>query len=175
MGLAMTERLMLSSSVGPDELRSRVALHGGLTGGRFVAGQEQVRDQLANLGRHRLGDVMTSTAFVDIIEPMIAACHRLKVNPEDVYGAGRDTLEALLQAMPSRWVERELRRARQSNPQQPWAGNDLNDITALSITIPYCDVVVTERQWSAVINTRKINRRFNTTVLRDVRDLVYDA
>jgi hypothetical protein len=75
------------------------------------------------------------------------------------------------EAMPSRWVEKELRRLRQSNPQKRWEGNDLNDVTALSIVVPYCDVVITERSWTAMLNSQKISRRFNTQVLHDLREL----
>jgi len=46
-----------------------------------------------------------------------------------------------------------------------------NDVTALSIAVPYCDVVITERSWAAMINDQKINRRFNTQVLHDLREL----
>ena len=175
VGRAIAERSMLSGNGGPDDVRSTVAAHGRRTGDRFVAGQELVRDQLGILGRHRLNDVMTGTALGDIATPVIGACRRLGIDPNDVFGASRETLEKLVFAMPSRWVEQELRRARQSNPQQPWASNDLNDITALAIIIPYCDVVITERQWVGVITTRKINHRFGTTMLRDVRELSYDA
>jgi hypothetical protein len=172
-GQAALERLVLGNIGGPDGLRSAVALHGRTTGEQFVAGQHLVRDEIARLGRHRLDDAMTGTALGDIAQPIIAACERLNISPDDVFGAHRDTLHALIEAMPSRWVERELRRARQSNPQSRWESNDLNDVTALSIAVPYCRVVVTERQWAGVINTRKINRRFGTVVTHDLRDLPY--
>jgi hypothetical protein len=173
LGQAALERMVLGNIGGPDGLRSGVALHGRLTGEQFVAGQHMVRDELARLGRHRLDDAMTGTALGDIATLIIAACERLDLDPDDVFGADRDTLYALIDAMPSRWVERELRRARQSNPQSRWEGNDLNDVTALSVAVPYCDAVVTERQWAGVINTRKINRRFDTVVTHDLRELSY--
>lgn len=142
-----------------------------LSGGRFAQGQEDVRDQLAALGRHRLGDVMTATSIVDILDPLMQIAKKLDVDLGPVFDRGAEALEPLIAAMPSRWVERELRRARQSNPQKRWEANDLNDVIALSIAVPYCDVVVTERSWTGITNTRRINQPFQTKVIRDLREL----
>jgi len=73
--------------------------------------------------------------------------------------------------IPSRWVECEMRRLRHANPQKQWEGNDLNDVMALSVAVPYCDVVVTERQWAHFVGVAKLDRRFNTTVISDLRRL----
>ena len=145
--------------------------HMRLTGTKFVYGQNTVRDRLGELGRHRLGDMMTATAIVDIVDPLLATAERLAVDLERLFDSGPALITRFLEAMPSRWVEKELRRLRQSNPQKRWEGNDLNDVTALSIAVPYCDVVITEGSWTAMINNQKINRRFNTQVLRNLREL----
>lgn len=65
----------------------------------------------------------------------------------------------------------ELRRVRLRNPQQPWKRNDLNDLLFLSIAVPYCDVVVTERQWARHINQLGLAQQHGTTVLHDLTDL----
>ncbi len=64
-----------------------------------------------------------------------------------------------------------MRRLRHANPQKQWEGNDLNDVMALSVVVPYCDVVVTERQWAHSVGVAKLDRRFNTTVISDLRKL----
>ncbi len=156
--------------VGRD-MRMKLNGHMRLTGDEFVSGQNSVRDSLAEIGRHRLGHLMTGTAIVDILDPLEEAAHGLGVDLNRLYDRGREALEPLIDAMPSRWVERELRRLRQSNPQKRWEGNDLNDVTALAISVPYCDVVITERGWSAMINDGKVNKRFDTRVLADLRRL----
>jgi len=38
----------------------------------------------------------------------------------------------------------ELKRAAHRNRQTKWKSNDLIDIDAMSLAVPYCDVVVTE-------------------------------
>lgn len=145
--------------------------HMRLTETKFVDGQNTVRDRIEELGHQRLGDMMTATAIIDIIDPLLAIAERLAVDLERLFDGSPTLITHFLEAMPSRWVEKELRRIRQSNPQKRWEGNDLNDVTALSITVPYCDVVITERSWTAMINNQKINRRFNTQVLHDLREL----
>jgi hypothetical protein len=66
----------------------------------------------------------------------------------------------------------KLRSQRQANPQKPWEGNDLNDVIALSIAVPYCDVVVTEKSWASLVNAAKVGKRFDTLVTRDLKDVV---
>ena len=58
------------------------------------------------------------------------------------------------------------------NRQQPWTKCDLNDdVLALSIAVPYCDIVVTERQWARHINQLGLAERYGTTVLHDLAEL----
>lgn len=143
----------------------------GLTGDKFVEGQRVVRDKLSTLGRHHLQDLMIATAFMDIIDPIAQVADRLGIRLNEVLDRDRDGLCTLLTKISSRWVEMQLRRVRQSNPQQGWDSHDLNDVTALSIALPYCDVIGTERSWTGLINTNKISQPFGTSVINDLRDL----
>lgn len=158
----------------PDEMRFALNDVKNLTDDRFVSGQNYVANEISKLGRGRLDDVMLATAFADIIDPLRAAARELAVSlDDDILDRGR--MGTLIDHMPSRWVEMMLRRQRQANPQKAWHGNDLNDVTALAIAVPYCDVVVTERSWSAMLNAAKVPQRFDTLVtphLQDVIDLL---
>lgn len=171
-GTAIFEEMLLAAVV-PDGMPDsmRLVLHDfkNLTDARFVQGQERVADFLQQVGRHRLEDLMLRTAFEDIRAPLREAATRVGVDAEQLSYNGR----ALIEAMPSRWVEMKLRHQRQANPQKVWEGNDLNDVTALAIAVPYCDMVVTERSWSAMLAAAKVPERFGTTVtprLQDVAD-----
>ncbi|SDJ02309.1 hypothetical protein SAMN05444157_1330 [Frankineae bacterium MT45] len=170
-GQAALEILTLADYPTGSDVRMKLNDHTRLNGDKFVKGQNDVRDSLDQIGRHRLGDMMIATAVTDILDLLLATCQRLEVDPNPLFDGGATTLGPFLEAMPSRWVEMQLRRVRQSNPQKAWEGNDLNDVSALSIAIPYCDIVVTEKSWTGMINTRKINRPFGTVVVRDLRDL----
>lgn len=158
----------------PDEIRLVLSDVKSVTDDTFVSGQEYVAARINELGRNRLDGVMLGTAFADIIDPLITAAQELGVSlGDDIFDAGRMT--SLIKHMPSRSVEMALRRQRQANPQKAWHGNDFNDVTALAIAVPYCDVVVTERSWSAMLNDAKVPQRFGTLVtprLEDVIDLL---
>ncbi len=80
-------------------------------------------------------------------------------------------MQEFLKGVPSRWITRELRRVRHRNPQQPWHPHDLNDVNALSVAVPYCDVVVTERQWATHLTDLGLAEQYGPTVLHDLSGL----
>lgn len=48
---------------------------------------------------------------------------------------------------------------------RPWRPNDIHDIDALSVAIPYCDIVVTERHFHPQVSKTALAGRFNTMML----------
>lgn len=150
-----------------DQIRAVIRQHQVETDNKFVTGQELVRDKIKELGRHRTPEVMLASTIADIRVPLARAAYRLGIPIEEFADLGR--LAEVVHHAPSRWVEMELRRVRQANPEKSWEGNDLNDVIALAVAIPYCDVVVTERSWTSLINAARIADRFGTKVTRDVR------
>jgi hypothetical protein len=171
IGSTVMEFGILAGSPSSEKTRLALSEHMRLTGSMFACGQQELRDRVAELGRGRLEDVMTATAIADIHGPLLAVCARLGVDPGRLLAAGAEVLGPLVGAIPSRWVEREMRRLRHANPQKRWEGNDLNDVMALSIAVPYCDVVVTERQWVNFADRAELGRRFNTAVINDLPKL----
>ncbi len=111
---------------------------------------------------------MLATAYTDIREPLARASMELGVTPDRI----ADNFRQILEAIPSRWVEMKLRHQRQANPQKAWQGSDLNDVTALAIAVPYCDVVVTERSWSSMLSAAKVPQRAETTMTASLQDVV---
>jgi hypothetical protein len=111
---------------------------------------------------------MLAAAFADICEPLTLTATELGITADQL----ADNAAEIIDQIPSRWVEMKLRTQRQANPQKVWEGNDLNDVLALSIAVPYCDVVVTEKSWAALVNAAKVGERFDTWVTRDLEDVV---
>jgi hypothetical protein len=164
---AAFETLILAGGV-PEIARLRLHDHKNLTDDRFVQGQRSVAGWIEELGRRRLEDIMLATAFADIGGPLARAATELGITAEQL----ADNARAIIEAIPSRWVEMKLRHQRQANPQKVWEGNDLNDVTALAIAVPYCDVVVTERSWASLVNAAKVGDRLDTLVTRSLQDVV---
>lgn len=165
------ERVILAGATPdgmPDDRRIVLNDIKNSTDNRFVDGQRNVADVLKSLGRGRLNDVMVATAIADIIGPLLRISEQLGVDFNDII----DRMTHLVEAMPSRWVEMRLRQARQANPQKEWSGNDLNDVTALAIAVPYCDIVVTEKSWAAMLTNEKVPARFGHVVTASLDELV---
>ncbi len=83
----------------------------------------------------------------------------------------RQSARSLARAMPSTEVSIELKTAWHRNRDKEWTANDIYDIDAMSIAVPYCDVVVTEKACHHVLNAARLGERMHTALLRDLRDL----
>src|SRR5581483_10193729 len=55
----------------------------------------------------------------------------------------QQSARAFVRAMPSTEVSIELKTAWHRNADKVWTANDIYDIDAMSLAVPYCDVVVT--------------------------------
>jgi hypothetical protein len=74
--------------------------------------------------------------------------------------------------LPSRRVAARMYVQYVKNHSVNWKINDLRDVAALSLAIPYCDMVVTDRKaWNAA-NEAKLGEEFGTTICATLKDLV---
>lgn len=89
----------------------------------------------------------------------------------DVLG-DRESLRGFMRAMPSTEVAIELKRTRHRDPTLRWTPNDINDIDALSLAVPYCDVVVTEKFAHHVLTTSRVAERMDTLIMCALSDLL---
>lgn len=79
---------------------------------------------------------------------------------------------SLCEQMPTVAVVEALAKANhKAAADRPWKPNDIHDIDALSVAIPYCDIVVTERHFYTQVSKTTLAERFNTVILRRLEDL----
>ncbi|HEY4896357.1 MAG TPA: hypothetical protein VII01_09740 [Solirubrobacteraceae bacterium] len=85
---------------------------------------------------------------------------------------GTDAARRFADSMPSgdAWIS--LLTAAHRNPQSRWQPNDILDFDALSVAIPYCDVVVTDRHACRLANAAQLPARVGTTVIPTLEELV---
>lgn len=76
-----------------------------------------------------------------------------------------DDYQQFVKLCPALWTFLELLLARDKNPGRPVKKNDFHDLLALSVAIPYCNIVVTEKDFADMIRRRKLDSEFGTTVL----------
>ena len=74
-------------------------------------------------------------------------------------------------AMPSFDVAVSLKASYHSNPMHRWTANDIHDIDALGSTVPYCDIVVTDKAAASHLRRTGVAERLDTTVLSSLDDL----
>jgi hypothetical protein len=76
-----------------------------------------------------------------------------------------------LDSMPSNDVAVTLKASYHRDGQHVWTPNDIRDIDALASTIPYCDIVVTDKAAAHHANHTGLADRLGTVVLSKLSDL----
>lgn len=144
-------------------------------GERQLAHEQALRQALVQNGPatpKKVHDFVAATELLDIREPLNEALQHAGItNTESPDLDTAEGLTALLHALPSRDVIFDLRRLRHADGQARWEANDLNDLGALSVALPYCDIVVTEKQWRHLACQAGIPDRYNTVVLDNLGSL----
>ncbi len=141
----------------------------------FAGEQERMRTVRRPNSYHR-GDKNRRATSVEVFgefeKGITAALNAAGLHWGYVFDSGQTGMERLIQLTPMMAVHLELRRLRHEASPKPWEENDLNDLSALSRAIVYCDVVVTERVWTDFVERTDLEARFGTTVLRDLTEIV---
>jgi hypothetical protein len=83
----------------------------------------------------------------------------------------REDFQDFFENMPSLFCVFELTQRRDQLIQRLIDVNDINDIMALSMAIPYCDVVVTESMWKSIACQSGLDKKYRTVMLSSVQEL----
>lgn len=87
---------------------------------------------------------------------------------------GPDGWIALLEAVPFLDVEINLHVERNEHHDRPIQPNDELDLGFLSIAIPYCHTVVTEKFWTSLARRLKLDRKYETKVCSDLTEALLE-
>jgi hypothetical protein len=60
---------------------------------------------------------------------------------------------------------------RDNDLNRPIHRNDIKDVEFLSVAVPYCNIVVTERFWSHTVRAAGLDRRYDTIVISDLTEV----
>ena len=83
----------------------------------------------------------------------------------------RQSARAFVRRMPSTEVAIELKTAWHRNRDKEWTRNDIQDIDAMSLAVPYCDIVVTDKACHHALVAARLGKRMHTALLRNLGDL----
>lgn len=89
----------------------------------------------------------------------------------DLFEDSRAKLRQFVDAMPSADVNVSLVAATHRNPHATWTTTTIFDIDALSIAVPYCDVVVTEKHFGHILRSKGIAERLGTRIVTNLAKL----
>ena len=83
----------------------------------------------------------------------------------------RNATRTLTQSMPGTDVAAVLKTNRHRDATRAWTSNDMFDIDALSVAVPYCDIVGTDNAQAHALTVTGLATRMGTTIMRSVTEL----
>jgi hypothetical protein len=155
LGYAPQHALQVARSRADEERAQRLRLDGG-----------------GPWRRERLSDVVTARELLIEFQNMAPTAFQERgVGIADILTSSEAGV-AFMRSMPSTDVSIELKTAWHRNRDKPWSENDIYDIDAMALAVPYCDVVVTEKACHHALVSAGMDTRMNTVLLRDLPSLV---
>jgi hypothetical protein len=122
--------------------------------------------------RGRIRDVIAAREIlIEINETMSKGMLDRGVALDDAF-ASADTARRAFDSMPSFDVAVTLKTSYHRDGRHRWTRNDIHDIDALASTLPYCDIVVTDKAIADHANRTGLAERFGTVVLSRLADLL---
>jgi hypothetical protein len=131
-----------------------------------------VPDDPTDYRRQKLRDVVRARyMIVELLDMLNESLLARNVAVGDVT-SDLDSSQRLVDAMPSADVAVTLLTQYHRDPTFQWKRNHIFDIDALSVAVPYCDLVAADRQAVDALHRHGVPQRLRSHVVRDLDDLV---
>jgi|DewCreStandDraft_4_1066084.scaffolds.fasta_scaffold35254_3 hypothetical protein len=135
---------------------------------RLEKSREQDRKDTDDLQERVYLGVLT----LELQPKLIAALGNHGKTMNDFFSLGLENVRKFFHAVPTLDVEIELALSLNKHWDRKLKVNDTSDVAFASISIPYCDVVVTEVFLRTLATRRKIDKKYETVVISDLNDLL---
>lgn len=141
--------------------------------------ENRARQEVEQVGRFnsdphwragRIRDVVAAREVLIEINEMLFRGLADRATIGDVFDSPAVT-RGQLDVMPSFDVAVSLKTEYHRDAHHRWTTNDIHDIDALASTLPYCDIVVTDKAAAAAANRSGLAARLATVVLARLDDL----
>ena len=128
-------------------------------------------EEFSKWRKGRIRDVVGARyVAIELFDMFSESLARRGLDLEEVWG-GVDAARNFVDSMPSGDVHVSLQVAAHRNPQSTWSSNDYFDIDALSLAVPYCDIVLTEKHRCHALQSEGCSRRLGTIVVASPNEL----
>jgi hypothetical protein len=102
--------------------------------------------------------------------------YRINLNREVGYNPDRTNVSrrrmvAFADAVPSLRIAVDLKIELFRGAAKPWSMNAVHDIDALSLAVPYCHVVVPDREMASLLSRSRAAERYGTQIIAALPDL----
>lgn len=96
---------------------------------------------------------------------------KANMSVDSFFYKGKDWLTEFVEDLPTLVVQAAVRRQSMKDAGRPWKPSDVRDLEHLSVAVPYCDIVVTDKRATDALRRAGIDKRFGTSVLDDLNQL----
>ncbi|PKI91131.1 hypothetical protein CW368_07660 [Actinomycetales bacterium SN12] len=116
----------------------------------------------------QLCDFLVADELKSLTDEINEIAAELDVDPNLFFSSGLlgrtgpESVHAFITALPSAFAWATLRYRKHRDLTHPWEQHDWTDASALSVAVPYCDVVITERRWAHMIEATGLAKRHGT-------------
>lgn len=120
--------------------------------------------------RRQLWDFLVTDELNSLLDEINEICEEIGVDPRGFFLSGalgatpRQSVCTFVASLSSAFAWATLRYWKHRDVTHPWEQHDWTDISALSVAVPYCDAVITERRWAHMIAASGLAGRYNTQV-----------
>ncbi len=141
---------------------------------RRAAQEEELAQKLiADPSQRRNLDSIVAARYLmwELREPLMPALTKIGMTLDGFLAVGREGIMQFVYDIPTAHVLAAFTKANLKNLNRTWKKNDIHDMDALTVAIPYCDVVVTEKHAYTQMLNAGMEQKYNTKILRNIEDL----
>jgi len=132
-------------------------------------------EDIADTDEERRRQLIIESFRNDVLPGLVHTAQQLPIDIDIWTIIVRDTalngFHDFFMQFPTYYTHLDLIIGRDFHRDRDIEANDLNDVMALAVAIPYADIVVTEQFFAGVAHKQDLPNRFDTTIRTDLQDL----
>jgi hypothetical protein len=144
----------------------------------YVETLESIREEyedIADTDEERRRQLIIESFRNDVLPGLVHTAEQLPINIDIWSIIARDTafngFHDFFMQFPTYYTHLDLILGRDFHRDRDIEANDLNDVMALAVAIPYTDTVITEQFFAGIAHQQSLPDRFNTTIRTDLSQL----